>query len=211
MDVALFAPLAEVKFMKKYAGTISLLALVSVLPLTAVQAQTEADDFYRQLVNYRNGAVSLTFEQTPVPLAIYALNATTGFQIVIPAAPATKVVNLRLNQQPLEPAVRSLITSIGYQNFALIYDEKGNPNRAVVLSVRPEISEERAAPAKPESTVQPLSIEEQNKLQKDLEHWSDLKREERGRIEDRLKRLPQSEERDQLVALYGRQVLALTK
>ena len=32
-----------------------------------------------------------------------------------------------------------------------------------------------------------------------------------GRIEDRLKNLPQSEERDQLVKIYGKQILALTK
>jgi hypothetical protein len=48
-------------------------------------------------------------------------------------------------------------------------------------------------------------------MQKDLERWSELKQEERGRIEDRLKNLPESDERDQLIKLYGTQILAITK
>jgi hypothetical protein len=48
-------------------------------------------------------------------------------------------------------------------------------------------------------------------LHKDLARWSDLKQEERGRIEDRLKNLPPSEEREQLVKEYGQQVLGLSK
>jgi hypothetical protein len=44
-----------------------------------------------------------------------------------------------------------------------------------------------------------------------LERWTELKQEERGRIEDRLKNLPASETRELLVAEYGRQVLGLTK
>jgi hypothetical protein len=120
------------------------------------------------------------------------------------------VVNLKLHQQPLEPAVRSLISSIGYKNFALMYDEKGQPNRAVVLGARPE-ADERAVEAKTEATIQPLSSEEREKMQKELERWGELKQEERGRIEDRLKNLPESDDRDQLVKLYGRQILASTK
>jgi hypothetical protein len=54
-------------------------------------------------------------------------------------------------------------------------------------------------------------VEQRDKLQKDLERWTELKQEERGRIEDRLKNLSASEEREQLVTEYGRQVLGLTK
>lgn len=185
-------------------------ALLTALRISSAGAQTETDDFYRHWVNYRNGAVSLAFERTPIPFALSALHATTGFQIVIPPASERKLINLKIDQQPLEPAVRSLITSIGYKNFALIYDEKGQPNRAVILAVRPEAGD-RAAVAKEDFTVQPLSSEEQDNLQKDLERWNELKQEERGRIEDRLKNLPQSDERDQLVKIYGKQILALTK
>jgi hypothetical protein len=187
-----------------------IISLAAFLWTPAARAQTEVNDFYRQWVDYRNGAVSLAFDQTPILFAISALHATTGFQIIIPPVSEIKVVNLKLHQQPLEPAVRSLISSIGYKNFALMYDEKGQPNRAVVLGARPE-ADERAVEAKTEATIQPLSSEEREKMQKELERWGELKQEERGRIEVRLKNLPESDDRDQLVKLYGRQILASIK
>lgn len=193
--------------MKICLPVISLAALLLTSPACA---QTDVNDFYRQWVEYRNGAVSLTFDQTPIRFAISALHATTGFQIIVPFVSEVKVINLKLHQQSLEPAVRSLISSIGYKNFAMMYDENGQPNRAVVLGARPQI-DETATVAKTEPLSLPLSSDEREQLQKDLERWGDLKQEERGRIEDRLKDLPESDERDQLVKLYGRQILALTK
>ena len=187
-----------------------IVSLAAFLWTPAACAQTEVNDFYRQWVDYRNGAVSLVFNQTPIPFAISALHATTGFQIIVPSVTEIKVVNLKLHQQPLEPAIRSLISSIGYKNFALMYDENGQPNRAVVLGARPQMDEPTTV-AKTEPITLPLSSEEREQLQKDLERWGDLKQEERGRIEDRLKNLPESDERDQLVKLYGRQILASTK
>ena len=187
-----------------------IISLAAFLWTPAARAQTEVNDFYRQWVDYRNGAVSLAFDQTPIRFAISALHATTGFQIIVPSVTEIKVVNLKLHQQPLEPAIRSLITSIGYKNFAMMYDENGQPNRAVVLGARPQMDEPTTV-ATTESLSLPLSSDERDQLQKDLERWGDLKQEERGRIEDRLKNLPESDERDQLVKLYGRQILASTK
>jgi len=187
-----------------------IVSLAAFLWTPAARAQTEVNEFYRRWVDYQNGAVSLAFDQTPIPFAISALHATTGIQIIVPPVSEIKVVNLRLHQQPLEPAVRSLISSIGFKNFALMYDEKGQPSRAVVLGARPQV-DERATIAKTDATALPLSSDERGKLQKDLERWGDLKQEERGRIEDRLKNLPESDERDQLIQLYGRQILASTK
>ena len=197
--------------MKRYVRVMSLFGLISTLLSSPAHSQSDSEDFYRPWVNYRNGAVSLAFVQTPIPFALSALHATTGFQIVMPPASDKKFINLKINEQPLEPAVRTFITSIGYRNFAVMYDDKGHPNRAVVLAVRPDNTGESAVATKSEPNAQPLSIEEQDKLQKDLERWTELKQEERGRIEDRLKNLPQSDERDQLVKTYGKQILALTK
>jgi hypothetical protein len=197
--------------MKRSVRVMSLFGLVSTLLISPVHSQSDTEDFYRPWVDYRNGAVSLAFVQTPIPFALSALHATTGFQIVIPPASDKKLINLKITEQPLEPAVRSFISSIGYNNFAMMYDDKGHPNRAVVLAIRPENTAETAIVAQSDPKVQPLSPEEQDKLQKDLERWNELKQEERGRIEDRLKNLPQSDERDQLVKTYGKQILALTK
>jgi hypothetical protein len=173
-------------------------------------AQTGSEDFYRQWVEYREGEVSMAFDQTPVQFALHVIHAKTGFQIVIPSTTETKVVNLRLHRQPLEPAVRSLISTIGFKNFALMYDGNGRPLSAVVVGSRP-LAIDPSATTKSEPAIEGLTVEQTTKLQNDLERWTELKQEERGRIEDRLKNLPASETRELLVAEYGRQVLGLTK
>jgi len=187
-----------------------LFTLVCLSATSPSLAQNKSDDFYQPWVDYRNGEISVAFDHTPVQFALHAFHVKTGFQIIIPNAAETKFVNLRLARQQLEPAVRSIISNIGYSNFALMYDKTGRPNRAVVLGARVETP--KSAPAqKPDSTEAHLTAEERDKLMKELERWSDLNKEERGRIEDRLKSLPASDDRDQLVREYGRQVLGLTK
>jgi hypothetical protein len=89
-------------------------------------------------VKYRDGEISVTFEQTPVVVALNVIEAWTGFQIIVPAAVENQLVNLRLNRLALEPAFRSLISSIGFSNFALMYDAHGRPQRAVVPGAAPE-------------------------------------------------------------------------
>jgi hypothetical protein len=193
--------------MKSCLPIVALSALLIVSNAAPVLAQNSVDDYYRQWVDYKDGAVSMAFDQTPIPFALRAIHAGTGFQIVIPQPLESKVVNLRVDRQPLEPAVRSVIATIGYKNFALLYDDAGRPNRAIVVAAQPP-----APAAKDETkTNAALSADEREKLQKDLERWNELKQEERGRIEDRLKTLPESDEREQLVKLYGRQVLGLKK
>ena len=184
-------------------------ALVWLTAANTSVAQNQDDDFYQPWVQVHDGEISITFDQTPVPFALYAIHAQTGFQIVIPANAQTKVVNLRLPRQPLEPAVRSLISNIGYQNFAMMYDAAGRPNRAVVLGAQVEAPKNNVPAKQPEPTVVPLTTDEREKLQKDLERWAELTEEERGQIEERLKTLPASDEREQLVKEYGRQILGL--
>ena len=156
----------------------------------------------------------MAFNQIPVEVALDAIRIRTGLQIVVPAAVENKVLSLQLNQVQLEPAIRSFISYIGFKNFALMYDKNGRPQRAVVLSAVSDDSSTRSAvsahPASADERIaQPLTTEEREEIQKALKRWSNLKQEERGRIEDRLKTLPPSKERDQLVAEYGRQILGI--
>jgi hypothetical protein len=193
--------------MKKHLGF--LVSTLIAWSVTTAMAETSGDDFYRQWVEFRDGEISIAFDQIPVPFALHALQAKTGFQIVIPSTGEARLVNLRLHRQPLEPAVRSLISTIGFKNFALMYDGSGRPHRAIVLGAQPATVDESVVKSAP--AVQPLTVEERDKLQKDLDRWAELKQEERGRIEDRLKNLPISEERERLVKEYGRQILGLSK
>ena len=169
--------------------------------------------FHREWVEYEDGRISVDFDHIPLEVALNVIQVKTGLQIVIPSVTESKLLNLRLNQLPLEPAVRSLITSIGFKNFALVYDEKGLPTRAVVLEARPEVRRAPGVNSNIDSTnepaIEPLKAQERAQLQKELERWGELKLEDRSRIENRLKTLPPSEDREQLFTEYGRQLLGI--
>jgi hypothetical protein len=211
MELAGWNSAAEGKLMGRYLPTISLACALLLGSGVPAVAETTAEDFYREWVDYRDGEISIAFEQIPVQFALLAIHAKTGFEIVMPAHNSAKVVNLRLHRQPFEPAIRSLISTIGYKNFALMYDDSGRPNRAIVLGAHLQIESAATKVAERDSADRPLSAEERVNLQKSLARWNDLNKEERGRIEDRLKSLPPSQEREQLIKEYGQQVLGLNK
>jgi hypothetical protein len=183
--------------------------------LDAQQAfpQEVADTLYRERVEYEDGKISIDFDQTPLRVALNAIQIKTGLQITVPPTTESKLLNLRLSRLPLEPAVRSLIASIGFRNFALVYDEEGYPKRAVVLETRPEVRSTPLADSKVDSSaepvIEPLKAQERAQLQKELDRWAELRQEDRARIEERLKTLPPSEDREQLVREYGRQLLGI--
>jgi hypothetical protein len=195
--------------MKIYSSTVALVMFLLIRPALA-GAQTGSEDFYLQWVDYRNGEISMDFDRTPVPFALHAIHAKTGFQIVIPSPSEARMVNLRLQRQPLEPAIRALISTIGYTSFALLYDASGRPSRALVLQTQPVAKPAEKAPEK-ETASAILSAEEHEKLQKDLARWQQLKKEERNQIETRLKELEASEEREQLIKEYGKQLLGIAE
>src|SRR5215475_8962769 len=175
--------------------------------------QEIADTLYRENVEYKDGKISIDFDQTPLEAALNAIQAKTGLQITVPPATESRLLNVRLSRLPLEPAVRSLIFSIGFRSFALVYDEEGLPIRAVVLEARPEVRVIPTADSRvdrsAEPVIEPLKAQERAELQKALERWDELKLEDRSRIEERLKTLPPSEDRDELVKEYGRQLLGI--
>ena len=183
--------------------------LLAPLATTPAVAQTSGDDFYQQWVNVKDGEVSIAFNQTPVRFALDAFHAKTGFNIVVPTSTESQTVNLRLNRQAVEPAVRSLISTIGFNNFALVYDQQGRPHSAVVLGALPTQPAVAKNAVSTNTPVAPLTIEERDRLKKDLDRWNELKQEERGLIEARLRSVPPSEDREILVKEYGRQVLGL--
>jgi len=191
----------------------SLRTVVTVLAFVGLKPAFAQEDVIYQWVDYRDGEVSVAFDQAPVAVAINAILARTGVKIVLPASAENKLLNLKLDRLPLEPAVRSLITSIGFNNFALMYDDTGRPSRAVVVGAMEDQVNLTAlsASATEKSAIKALTKDERDRLQKDIERWNELKNEDRGRIEDRLKSLPESEERDLLVKEYGRQILEIKK
>jgi hypothetical protein len=199
--------------MKILSKIVSVAAVLGCAVIEAAAAQSSEEASYRQWVEYRDEQISVAFDHIPVLVALHAIRQKTGFQFNLPSSADSKLLNLRLDRSPLEPAVYSLLSTIGFRNFALIYDERGRPSRAVVLGG--QLEEASPVPANssqtPDPAAQPLKAEERDNLHKDLERWGELKQEERGRIEDRLKALPDSEEREQLVKEYGRKLLGIKK
>jgi Protein of unknown function (DUF3106) len=197
-------------------STIGLTLALALVPAGPAFAQVVDDLLYRERVEYQDGKVSFDFDQTPLEVALNAIHAKAGVQIIIPPAPEHKLLNLQLSQLPLEPAVRFLIASIGFRSFALMYDEKGLPRRAVVLAPRPEartapLADTKVDTRSVEAPLEDLTPEERTQMQQELERWAELKQEDRSRIEHRLKGLSPSEDREQLLKEYARQLLGIKK
>jgi hypothetical protein len=162
-----------------------------------------------EAVRYENGELTVSFVEVPLYLAVETIRFRTGLEIVFPGALGTTLLTFRVKQLPLEPAVRSLFSTIGVRSFAFVYDGEGRPSQAVVLASLPEErrSHERAADASGGGSE--LSAEEVETLLKQLERWGEIGPEERKRLEERLKTIPPSDLRDRFLKEYARQVLAL--
>jgi len=195
--------------MKCFAQVGFSLALLLFVGFGSAYPQSKVDESFREWVEYQDGEISVTFRQVSVEFAVNAIHARTGFQIVVPPEANSKTLSLYLRGIPIEVAMRSLISSIGFNSFAMTYDRAGQPIRAIILEARPAGDDTATSIQKPPSESPPLTAEEKDQLSRDLKLWNDLKDDARGRIEDRLRSLPPSEEREELLREYGRQILRI--
>jgi hypothetical protein len=191
--------------MKSVAAYFLAFSMCIVSPNASAQTADEEPD------EYRDGKITLNFEHFPVEAAVNLIHSRAGLQIVLPANLKTQFLTLQLNDMQVEPAVRLLINSIGYRGVAILYDESGRAYRAVVIDTQPEDRSVTPNEKRIEGLDQRLTQEERERLQKQLELWGDLRNEARTRIEERLKSLPPSSERDDLLREYARQVLGIKK
>jgi hypothetical protein len=182
--------------------------LLLMVDVAAVFSQSAEDDFFQPWVEYSDGAVSVAFTQVPVEFALYAIHARTGFQIIVPREAHGKTLNLRLRALPLESAMRSLILSIGFTSFAFTYDRNGRPLRAIILEARQHQADAPNAADNPAES-RPLTAAEKEQLSASLKLWKELTDHDRGRIEERLRSLAPSEQREELLTEYGRQILGI--
>jgi len=195
--------------MKSFAHVGIVLALLLIVGLISAYPQTRDDESLREWVEYRDGEISVTFRQVTVEFAVNAIHARTGFQIIVPPEANSKTLSLYLSGVPVEVAMRSLISSIGFSSFAMTYDTAGRPLRAIVLEARPAGGDATTSERKPASEPPPLTEAEKDQLSASLKRWNELSDEARGRIQDRLRSLPTSEEREELIKEYGRQLLGI--
>jgi hypothetical protein len=189
--------------MRSFARTVSSLIQVLFLAVAPAFAQSANDDFFRPWIEYRDGAISIAFSHVPVEFAVHAIHARTGFQMIVPREAYGRTLNLRLRELPLESAMRSLIFSIGFTSFAFTYDRTGQPVRAIILEPLPPVAD------KPLAEPQPLTAAEKEELTASLRIWNELTEDGRRRIESRLRSLPPSDDREEMLKEYGRQALGI--
>jgi hypothetical protein len=187
--------------MRSLAGPGFYLILLLFFAAAPAFAQSADDEVFRPWIDYRDGAISVAFTHVPLEFAVSAIQARTGFQIVVPRAAYGRMLNLRLRELPLEMAMRSLIFSIGFTSYAFTYDTSGHPVRAVILEAQP--------PEIPKPEPQPLTAAEKNELSASLKAWHTLKDDARARIETRLRSLPPSDDGEDMLKEYGRRVLGI--
>src|SRR5512134_3029694 len=86
--------LAEVTTMNGTKKACVILATLMIWGARPAQPQEPENSSYEETVGYRDGEISVTFEQTPVIVALNVIEAWTGFQIIVPAAVENQLVNL---------------------------------------------------------------------------------------------------------------------
>src|SRR5437867_7590771 len=92
----------RIKPMKSFPTIGFFAALLAFSGIEPAFPQVAEDTPYREWVEYRDGEISVAFDQTPVEVVLYAIRARTGFQIILPSATESKPLNLRMNRLPLD-------------------------------------------------------------------------------------------------------------
>lgn len=84
-------------------------------------------------VKYRNGKLSMAFDQTPIEVALEAVRAKTGIRVNLPEDTRGKLLSVRVHPLPLEEAMCRLLWALGLDSFALLYDKNGQAQYLIVL------------------------------------------------------------------------------
>jgi hypothetical protein len=189
------------------AKVLLLIIALLLVPLARVFA---IDDFYpdQQFVKYEKDNVSIAFTNLRASEAASLMRSTTGIAISLPASIERKTINLTLHGEKLDQAVRYLLKSLELNNSFLIYDGAGRLTRVVALekaAIR-SISQE-SEDDKKKTSYRELNVNEVESILRDFGRWSELTAEEQKTIHARLKTIPPSRVRDQIVQEYVRQVL----
>src|SRR5687767_2224063 len=91
------------------------LAVLILLSSESAFGQSTADEYYRQWVDYRDGEISVDFDQTLAVFGLQPIIAKPGFRFVFRSRGKAGVLILRFRRQPLEPPIRCLFSTFGYK------------------------------------------------------------------------------------------------
>jgi hypothetical protein len=183
------------------------LFLVYLFPAPAL---TSEDIFpEQQFLKYDQNVVSIAFNNLRAADAAQWMRSTTGVAITLPTSAQTRPVNLRLDGARVDYAVHSLLTALQLNNAFLVYNPEGHLTGVIALEravLRPA-SESAPAEENKKKASSELTPQERESFLKDFARWSEISAEEQKSIQTRLKEIPPSKERDQVIKDYVRLVL----
>jgi hypothetical protein len=196
------------------AAELVLIVLSSFICASSLPALAEDDlDAYQQFVKYDNDSVSVAFSGLRASDAAQWVRATTGVAITLPTSTQSKTVNLRLEKTKVDQAVRFFLKALELNNTFLVYNRDGRLTDVVALekTASQPASEARSTEEdKPKTDSLRLTSKERDALLRDFGRWTELTAEERDSVHARLRTIQPSEDRDQMVKEYLRQVLGLS-
>jgi hypothetical protein len=173
-----------------------------------------ADDdssFFQQYVKYDKNSVSLSFSNLRATDATYLILSTTGVSITLPNSSQKKTVTLKLDGAKLDEAVNSLLGALEINNSFSLYDHDGRLTQVIALekAAHPHVTQADSQKETSKTNFRDLTAAEQNSILRDFARWKELTDEEQRSIHERLKTIPPSRTRDQIIREYIRQVLQL--
>lgn len=184
--------------------TASVLVYLFPAPLPAAE-----DNFpEEQFVKYDQDGVSVAFNNLRAADAAQWMRSTTGVAITLPTSAQTKMINLKLRGAQVDYAVHSLLTALHLNNAFSVYDPEGRLTGVIALdkSVSRPAAENKSLEEE-KKTAKDLSSLERESLVKDFVRWSELPAEEQKAIQQRIKEIPPSKDREELIKDYLRFVL----
>ena len=192
---------------------IGILASLVSLPICLFpsSALTE-DDFlpYQQFVKYNNDSISLALNNVRAGDAVQLMHSTTGIMITLPTSTQSRTITLSVVRARMDQAIESLLTALELNNSFIVYDPDGRLTGVIALEKgvpQPRSDSLPSDEQKQKAEFQKLTAPEREALMREFRLWSKLSAEDRESIHARLKTIPASQERDELIKEYVRLVL----
>jgi hypothetical protein len=193
-----------------------LAAIIALLICMYPSIALTEDDFlpFQQYVRYNNNDnVSLALTNVRASDAVQLMRSATGVRITLPTPTQSKTITLAVDRARMDQAIESLLTALDLDNSFLVYDRDGHLTGVIALDKGKTQSASNSQPPEEneqqKSEYKNLTAPEREALVREFRLWSKLSAKDRDSIHARLKTIPPSKQRDDLIKEYVRLVLGV--
>lgn len=217
IDSYLFPLITKRQRLRKVSAIVLFAAIVSLIVCMRPSIAWTQDDFldYQQYVRYNNqDNISLALTNVRASDAVQLMHSATGVQITLPTPAQSKAVTLALDRARMDQAIESLLMALDLDNSFLVYDRNGHLTGVIALEKEEtQSARDSQPPEEKENKQKPvyknLTAPEREALVREFRLWPKLSAKDRDSIHARLKTIPPSKERDNLIKEYVRLVLGV--